>query len=131
MFTDADVVHAYTRAQALADGVLVEAGEMALEAGFKVPVALTSAVFEDCVAWTEGDEQRKPCGQSADGRLWDVLWMAYNAARRTDGNSTRFPMLRIQREGPAFEPTRVELVLTIGPGDEGEPVCTIMQPGED
>lgn len=131
MFTEADLIHSYTRAQAIEDGVLFDAGPMALEAGFKVPVALTTAVFEDCVAWTEQDEQHKPCGQSADGRLWDVLWMSYNAARRTDGSQVHFPMLRIPCEGPAFEPTRVNLVLAIGPGDEGEPVCTIMLPGED
>ena len=36
-------IHTYTRAQALADGVLVDAGPLAKEAGFRWPVALTQA----------------------------------------------------------------------------------------
>src|SRR5690606_27193956 len=36
-------IHVYTRAQALADGVLVDAGPLAGEAGFHWPVALTQA----------------------------------------------------------------------------------------
>ncbi|WTE31817.1 hypothetical protein OH735_00045 [Streptomyces sp. NBC_01618] len=41
-----EIIHAYTRARALADGVLVAAdADLAREAGFRVPVALTSAVW--------------------------------------------------------------------------------------
>jgi hypothetical protein len=45
-----EVISTYTRAQAIEDGVLVDAGSIALEAGFTGPVALTSAVWADCVA---------------------------------------------------------------------------------
>jgi hypothetical protein len=44
------VVSRYTRAQAMADGVLMDAGPMAREAGFKVPVALTQAAWDDCLS---------------------------------------------------------------------------------
>ena len=37
------VISVYTRAQALADGVLIDAGPMAREAGFRWPVAITAA----------------------------------------------------------------------------------------
>ena len=47
-----EVISTYSRAQAIEDGVLIDAGSMASEAGFKWPVALTSAVWADCVAWT-------------------------------------------------------------------------------
>ena len=46
-------VYTYTRAQALADGVLIDAGPLAREAGLRFPVALTGAAWQDCVAWTE------------------------------------------------------------------------------
>ena len=49
------VVHTYTRAEALADGVLVDAGLLAKEAGFRWPVALTAAAWADSVAWTAED----------------------------------------------------------------------------
>ena len=131
MFTHDDLVHSYTRAQALADGVLVDATEMAREAGFKVPVALTTAVYEGCVAWSEHDELAKSAGQSVQGRLWDVLCLAYRAARRTDGDRAPFSVYRISREGSSLEPSKVDLVLMIHPGDAGEAVCTVMVPGED
>lgn len=131
MFSKNDLIYSYTRAMALADGVLVDASSMAKEAGFKVPLALTTAVYEGCVAWTEHDEATKGGGQSEDGRLWDVLWLAFHAARRTDGNSAAFSVYRIPREGASLEPSKQDLVLMIHPGDQGEAVCTIMEPGED
>ena len=131
MFTDSDLIYSYTRAQAIADGVLVDVTEQAKEAGFKVPVALTQAAYFECVAWDDRDELAKPCGQSVSGRLWDVLWMAYQAARKTEGSEAPFSLLRVPLEGEATEPTMVDLVLAIHPGDAGEPVCTILESGED
>tara|TARA_R110002073_G_scaffold164809_2_gene321247 strand:- start:19491 stop:19673 length:183 start_codon:yes stop_codon:yes gene_type:complete len=43
------VIVRYSRAEALLEGVLVESGPLATEAGFQWPVALTRAVWEDCV----------------------------------------------------------------------------------
>lgn len=132
MFTDADFVYTYTRAQALADGVLADASALAREAGFKIPVALTAAAWADCVAWSAADTERTGVPQDETGRLWDVLWMASCAARRhRDANADRVPfeVLRVPRG--RRRATRCALVLHIGPGDGGEPVLTIMLPGED
>lgn len=132
MFDHDNIIYAYTRAQALADGVLVDATAMAKEAGFKVPVALTTAVYEGCVAWTESDDLAKAgTGQSPEGRMWDVVWLAYQAARRTDGDRAPFSVYRIPREGGSLTPEKQDMVLWIHPGDQGEPVCTILEPGED
>jgi hypothetical protein len=49
MFDDFDLIHAYTRADAIRDGVLIDVSAVAREAGFKFPVALTAAVWERCV----------------------------------------------------------------------------------
>src|SRR5215213_8069377 len=49
-----DAIDTYGRAQAIADGLLVEVAEgIAREAGFTVPVALTVAAWGDCVAWSD------------------------------------------------------------------------------
>ncbi len=69
------VIYAYSRAQALADGTLNDVSEVAREAGFACPVALTSAAWCDCVAWSQADSQRQGYQDEA-GRLWDVLWLA-------------------------------------------------------
>jgi hypothetical protein len=42
MFAEADLIHRYSRADALRDGVLIDAGETAEEAGICYPVALTA-----------------------------------------------------------------------------------------
>ena len=78
---DAEIISTYTRAQAIEDGMLVDVTETAREAGFRYPVAMTSAAWSDCVAWTDEDTQRQ-APQDESGRLWDVLWMAKQAARR-------------------------------------------------
>tara|TARA_R100000005_G_scaffold85033_1_gene53310 strand:- start:2409 stop:2837 length:429 start_codon:yes stop_codon:yes gene_type:complete len=122
----------YTRAQALLDGVLVDAGALASEAGFQWPVALTRAVWEDCVVWHETDDQCQVC-QDATGRLWDVLFMAVMAIRGSPhgGNQLHFSLYRVPRDGVSTTPDEVSLQLLVGPGDQGEPVITILQPGED
>jgi len=74
----------YTRAQAIDDGVLVDVTETAAEAGFKVPVALSAALWAEAVAW---DESRGAL-QDEKGRLWDCLWMAYCTARRGGSGSS-------------------------------------------
>lgn len=126
LFSEAEVISVYTRAQAIADGVLIDTTETAREAGFRVPVALTAAVWADCVAW---DNEHEQAPQDEAGRLWDVLSMAAHAARLNQGALAPFFVLRIPSQGARPEPVR--LVAHIGPGDDAEPVITIMQPGED
>ena len=127
-----DLIHRYTRTQAIEDGVLVDAGPMAQEAGFKWPVALTSAVWEDCVAWADDDSRKKPCQDQA-GRLWDVLYMASHAIRtsKDSGDRVMFQLYRVPRDGHSTEAVLVTLKLIAGPGDQGEPVITILLPEED
>ena len=43
MFENVDLVHRYTRADALRDGVLIDVSAVAREAGIRYPVALTRA----------------------------------------------------------------------------------------
>jgi type I site-specific restriction endonuclease len=66
------VIYAYTRAQAIADGVLVDVTETAKETGFKLPVVITEALHSRLTP-TKADQG---LGQDYDGRLWDVLWLA-------------------------------------------------------
>jgi hypothetical protein len=61
-------ISTYSRAQAIEEGVLVDGGPTAREAGFRMPVALTAAVWADCVAWSEKDS-RKQVHQDQSGRL--------------------------------------------------------------
>lgn len=123
-------IYAYTRAEAIADGTLVDVTEMAREAGFRIPVAMTAAAWGDCVAWSDADSERQT-HQDESGRLWDVLWMASLAARRAQGERVPFQFYRVPHGGRATWPRLTTLHLRVGPGDTGEPVITILTPSED
>ena len=126
------VVSVYTRTQALADGVLIDAGAMAREAGFRWPVAITAGAWSDCVTWSDVDSQQQT-HQDQSGRLWDVLFSAAHAVRtRADtGAQLLFELYRVPRDGRSTEAELTTLKLVVGPGDEGEPVTTILLRNED
>lgn len=123
-------IYCYSRAQAMADGLLVDVTELAREVGFRVSVALTAAVWADCVAWGEKYNRQQPY-QDEKARLWDVLWMASWAARRGSGETLKFPIYRVQRSQRGSKPRMTTLKLCIGPGDAGEPIITVLMPNED
>ncbi|HET6991011.1 MAG TPA: DUF6573 family protein [Bacteroidia bacterium] len=129
-----EIISSYSRSQGIEDGFLVDVTKTAQEAGITFPVALTRAAWEDCVAWTEADENRKGfTGNSENGRIWDVIFMAANAMRRSakGGSQLIYSFYRIPREGKGRKPRLVSLKLIVGPGDSMEPVITIMQTNED
>lgn len=125
------VIHSRTREDALADGDLVDVSHMAREARFRIPVALTRAVWAEVVEW----DSDRPEPQDESGRLWDVLYMAGIAAGKAPGGDrVNFRVYRVpnQDRGRHWnDPELIELALRIGPGDEAEPVVTIMLPCED
>lgn len=126
-----ELIYSFSRAQAIEDGVLIDVTETAQEAGFRLPVALTSAAWHQTVEWTDADTRRQ-APQDESGRLWDVLWMAYLAARRASGGCrVQFNVLVVPRGGAARRPRLMTLTMNIGPGDDSEPVITIMLPNED
>lgn len=135
LFTEADLIDSYTRADMLADGGLVEPpAEDVAEAGFRIPLAFTQAAWLDAVAWSEEDSRRQKVPQDESGRLWDVLNLAKFALRALTARRVEavlFEVYRVPRGGRARMPKKTRLKLHLGPGDENEPVITIMLPEED
>jgi hypothetical protein len=121
--TAMEVIYAYTRAQAIEDGVLIDVSAMAKEAGFKYPVVLTSAVWADYVRVPEGVEW-----QDEQGRLRDILNMLRFAIHK-DGSGSEVSFSLYVNNGKSPEPVYLKSVC--GPGDDAEPVITIMKPHED
>lgn len=66
MFSEDDVIFAYARSEALADGVLVDVSDMAREAGFRYPVAVTQAVWADIIPGNPASP-RTTCGRAIVG----------------------------------------------------------------
>ncbi len=131
-FADARIISVYTRAEAIDDGVLINVSKMAAEAGFRCAVALTQGVYAECVAWSEEDSLRQTY-QDEPQRLWDVVWMATNAARSAKPGETRTPfqLYCVPRDGKSHKPKLTTLHLHAGSGDDGEMVITIMLTHED
>lgn len=126
-----DVIHRYTRAEAIEDGVLHDTTDLAREAGFTVPTAITARVHAECVTIPPA---AAGTGQDERGRLWDVLWMASNACRRAASageDSVTFRVTVRNRQTVNYRRDTVTLRAVIGPGDQGEPVITILFPDED
>ena len=124
MFTDADLIHAYTRAQAIEDGQLVDVTEAARSVGIKCPVAITRAVFVKCV---EVPKSRARLEDEA-GRLHDVVWMLACGMRR---NARRDRFVYSIRCSTRAGIRRVNLKAMMGAGDAGEAVVTVMMVDED
>lgn len=123
LFSDADLIHAYSRKEALEDGVLRDVSDRAREAGFRVPVAVTAALWEDITNIPSGRSF-----QDVEGRLWDVLWMGLRAIQNSKerGSTLRYSLVM-----PVGARTAYTVKLVCGPGDNAEPVITLMRPEED
>lgn len=110
------VISSYSRKQALSDGVLIDVSKDAKEAGFKWPVAITVGVKGKLTPKSKGT------GQSFEGRLWDLLNLMRFAAKK--GGTEIFFVAKMGKTNEKFK-------MVSGPGDDGEPVITVMLPGED
>jgi hypothetical protein len=144
MFEDADLISVYTRAQAIADGTLVDLTNATDRDGrklspFKWPVAMTATAFGETISaggeWqkdADGNETLVlPGCQDFAGRMWDVFWMLLVAIQQSpDGSDCVRFAVSVLVNGESRRQT-VRLKSLCGPGDDGEPVLTIMLPEED
>lgn len=132
------VIYAYTRAQAIEDGVLVDLSTVAAEAGIRLPTAITAAAFERYVTVPE---ELKGLQDEA-GRAWDVVWMLAHAIRsgKLNGSEGVFELLVAMPANAAWEANEkahgknhrlVTLKAVCGPSDDGSPCLTVMKPDED
>ncbi len=141
--TFGEVIYAYTRAQALADGTLIDVTKVAKEAGIVYPTAITQALWNRYII---PPDQLKSF-QDADGRLWDVLTMFTFTVRAMKTKRTDTDVIESQKDTSqtlffktVFQmPSKthhskmvtVDLKAVCGPSDDATPVITIMLPDED
>jgi len=121
-----NIIHCYSRGQAIDDGFLVDVTHTAKEAGFKYAVALTHAVWSSCVEVPPGVE-----GQDEAGRLWDILTMLRHAVWRNNAGNVIAFRLHVRNDNHNVTPPLIELKAVCGPSDDGSPCVTIMEPCED
>ena len=121
------ILHTYSRREAIDDGILVDVTEPAKECGFRIPVAVTAAVWSEYVTVPDGVQ-----GQDERTRLWDVLFILLVTIRsgRESGAEIRYH-LHLRNDNLVGEPPIVELKAVCGPNDDGTPCVTVMLPTED
>ena len=119
MFTNDDLICSYTRAEALADGVLIDVSERAQRAGIQYPTACTAGVWSliDCLPASDTDTL---AGIVRDVRAEEVLRVMLAAIRQARGT-----------DRVVFAALGASLWAQCGPGDTAAPVITIMREGED
>lgn len=110
------------RKEAIADGALIDVTATAQEAGIRHPTAVTREVWERFVKVPQG-----AVGQDEAGRLWDILWMLQIAARKSAPKETSLQFTLWVHDGEEMQ--YVLLKAICGPGDDLEPVITVMLPG--
>lgn len=117
-------IHVYTRAQAIADGVLVDLNLAAPDVcrqHYKYPIACTAAVWNMIERAVEN-------GADIPGTVHDLLWMSrVCVSRRFSDCTSLFECALVTGEGTEFYTFK----MMCGPGDEAEPVITLMLPEED
>ena len=116
-----EMICCYSRAEALADGVLVDISERARRAGIKYPTACTHGVWSliDCLPANDTDTL---AGIVRDVRAEEVLRAMLTAIRRGGVRGT---------DRVVFAALGAALWAQCGPGDTAAPVITIMREGED
>jgi hypothetical protein len=119
-----DVIYSYSRMQALEDGVLVDVSDLGREAGLKFRVAVTRAIWAEYISVPDG-----VIGQDERGRAWDIVWMLRMAIKSGKGGEEIQYSVLVRNDNR--RPTKIDLKALCGPGDDMEPVITIMKPDED
>jgi hypothetical protein len=80
LFDHAEIISRSTRADAIADGVLIDVSATVREAGFRFPVVLTAAAWGECVA--------VPPGVACQDEAGPLPWCIERTARSC-GQGTR------------------------------------------
>ena len=118
-----------TRAEALADGQLIDVSDSAAEAGFLWQVALTRDVWNQVVTWSDKDSV-KQIYQSERMRLLDLLRFGAYTIRVENPDASRivFDFARIPRDGKSKHAKVVQLEIAAYYDEDDMPVLTIMFP---
>jgi len=117
-----DLIFSYSRKQAIADGVLIDITDLAREADIKIPIAITSSLYNTYIKTTMPS-------QDETGRLWDLISIFVLSAMYCGDNTLFFFEVSFQMTETEYKTPRLKAV--IGPGDTAEAVITIMLEDED
>jgi uncharacterized protein DUF6573 len=121
LFQCGDEIASYTRAEALADGWLIDVSDPAKEAGLLYSVAVTADVWVECIRIPEGLE----CDTEAN-RVWNIVWLLTCEIILEKREVDEITFRMYVRQAPNRLPQRVTLRAVCEPDDNGNPCLTVM-----
>lgn len=122
-FTGAPIIHAYSRAQAIDDGVLVDLTFMAQNRGYRWPVACTDRLWQTLISvGDDPDTTDHAILERRIGQVLNCLLMAIKAAGPERSDYVAFTILTDAGNAKAWA--------SCHPDDDGDPCLTIMMQGE-
>ncbi len=126
-----DPAYTGSRADAIANDEIFDIGDMSRQVGFRWPVALTKAVWDNCVVWSDEDSKRQ-IPQTEYSRLYAVVSKCadFVRTRSPSADRMRFRLERVPRDGKSKISRTVVLQVLAHGGDDGEPVLTIRLPAQ-
>lgn len=120
---NAEVISSYSRAQAIADGLLKPVPpEVAVTFGFRLPLVLTQKLWSALTAFKGSDSDANAVAE----RMFTILRMARDAAIRGEKESDIQFGCPIPTNSPRyFGPDDATLRMILHGGDDGEVVATL------
>jgi hypothetical protein len=121
------------RSQAAMATSLIDVTEVAVKAGFTSTVVITPSAWDEVIAWSCVDGQRRPAEHMAS-RLWNVIWVLrchLLVKRHRPIPELRFEVHCIPDDMKWRRSRATVLKAVLQPGYAGEAVIAIMLPRED
>lgn len=128
-FNEDDLIYSYSRAQAIKDGVLIDVTPPARTLGFRIPVALTIGVDALLHLIPNGSDE------TPENRLRSLLTILRRgidyacSITEVDFDTLLFDVAFQDAETGRMQTHKLKAMSH--PGDQGEPVLTILLPHED
>ena len=99
-----------TSKEAFDNGTLIDVTKEAKKSGFKVPVAISSKLYNDHIT---PPLETKDMGQSKNDRLHDVFFLTQNAAIKSNGIKVEFECMFVMAPGPRFKTVNITAMVDI------------------
>ena len=124
---DLEIIYSYSRAQAIEDGVLIDVTETVKKAGIIYPTAITNGLYSQYIV-------PEPILQESEDtiniRILSVLYSLISAIKESKKNHS-YIFFTAPIVFPNGQHVEARLWASVGGGDNGEPVITVMLEGED
>lgn len=131
MFTEDDLIHVYTRRQAIEDGVLEDVTEIARLAGIRIPTAITRIARRELTFDIHEDPNHVETDERVSYCLREFVRVVRSGFQRSRRDENILVFVLAWRRSDTKERTTLIMKAVCGPDDDGKPCLTVMLAEED